>query len=387
MAAHPAFSKGSTMERIRTGLVGCGKVGHLHAKALKYLPESNFTAVYDADVERARHFAEQYGVKVYSDAGEMVAAGHVEAVNICTPHPLHASPAIAAMRAGAHVIIEKPLASTLEDCDAMLEVGREAKVKMSTISQRRFFAPCQRIRQAIDEGKLSAPILGSVIMYGWRDQPYYTSDPWRGQWQSEGGGVLVNQSPHQLDLLQWYMGPIEELFGYWRNLNHPYIEVEDTAIAVLRFKNGGLGTILVSNSQNPALYCRVVVHGSNGASVAVQTDGGAMFVAGMSNISEPPINTLWTIPGDESLLEQWRKEDEALFQKIDTTLYYHQLQIQDFLRAILEDREPYISGEEGRKTVEIFTAIYRSQRDHAPVKFPVMPETGRHDFDGRLSAR
>ena len=150
----------------------------------------------------------------------------------------------------------------------------------------------------------AGPILGSVAMYGWRDEAYYRSDPWRGSWQGEGGGVLVNQAPHQLDLLHWYMGEIDELFGFWANLNHPYIEVEDTAVAVLRFKNGALGNIVVSNSQNPALYGRVYVHGSNGASIGVQTDGGAMFIAGMSSITEPPINDLWTVPGEEEIIEK-----------------------------------------------------------------------------------
>ena len=186
-------------------------------------------------------------------------------------------------------------------------------MKIGTMCQRRFYAPCQRIKRAIEEGKLGRPILGSIAMYGWRDQAYYKSDPWRGSWKAEGGGVLVNQAPHQLDLLQWYMGPIDELFGYWDNLNHPYIEVEDTAIAVLRFKNGALGNIVVSNSQNPALYGRVYVHGSNGASVGVQTDGGAMFIAGMSNITEPPINDLWTVPGEQELLKKWQKEDADFF--------------------------------------------------------------------------
>ncbi len=156
------------------------------------------------------------------------------------------------------------------------------------ICQRRFFEPCQRIRQAIDDGKLGKPVLGTVTMLGWRDAAYYKSDPWRGTWKGEGGGVLVNQAPHQLDLLMWYMGEVEEMFGYWGNLNHPMIEVEDTAITVIRFKSGALGNIVVSNSQNPALYGKVTVHGSNGASVGVQTDGGAMFIAGMSNITEPP---------------------------------------------------------------------------------------------------
>jgi predicted dehydrogenase len=220
-------------------------------------------------------------------------------------------------------------------------------------------------------------------MLGYRDKAYYESDAWRGTWEAEGGGVLVNQSPHQLDLLQWYMGPIDELFGYWENLNHPYIEVEDTALAVIRFKNGGLGNIIVSNSQNPALFGKVMIHGDNGASIGVQTDGGKMFVPGMSAIEEPPINDYWTVPGEEKMLEQWRREDTEFFNSINAMEYYHQLQIQDFLVAVIEGRPPVVTGEDGRKTVEIFTAIYRSQRDKTSVKFPLEVETDRGDFDGR----
>jgi UDP-N-acetyl-2-amino-2-deoxyglucuronate dehydrogenase len=210
-------------------------------------------------------------------------------------------------------------------------------------------------------------------------------DPWRGKWDLEGGGVLVNQAPHQLDLLQWFMGPIQELTGYWGNLNHPYIEVEDTAVALLRFTNSALGSIVVSNSQKPGIYGKVHVHGESGASVGVQTDGGAMFISGVSEVLEPPVNDLWTVPGEEHLLSHWQAEDEAAFQAIDAAQYYHRLQIQDFLEAILDDRDPMVTGVEGRKTVELFTGIYRSQRDHGPVAFPLDAEEGSELFDGRLA--
>jgi len=360
------------MQILRTALVGCGKVGHLHARALSRLPESRFVAVCGRDLELTKKFAAQYNVKAYGDVEAMIAQSQVEALNVCTPHPQHAGPAVKAAKAGVHVLIEKPLASSLEDCDAIVNAGKQRGVRIGTVCQRRFYAPCQRVKRAIEDGKLGRPILGSVAMYGWRDEAYYRSDRWRGSWALEGGGVLVNQAPHQLDLLQWYLGPIDELFGYWGNLNHPYIEVEDTAIAVLRFKNGALGNIVVSNSQNPALYGRVYVHGSNGASVGVQTDGGAMFIAGMSGIKEPPINDLWTVPGEQELLKSWQKEDSELFQSIDAIEHYHQLQIADFLNAVINSREPMITAEDGRKTVEIFTALYQSQRDRKPIKFPLL---------------
>jgi predicted dehydrogenase len=364
------------METLRTAIVGCGKVGHLHAKALARAPESTFVAACGRDPARTGTFAAAYNVRPYCDVEEMIAREGVQALAICTPHPVHALHAVKAARAGVHVIIEKPLASTLEDCDAILNAAKENGVKVGMISQRRFYAPCLRVKKAIDDGKLGRPILGSIVMYGWRDEAYYRSDPWRGSWLGEGGGVLVNQAPHQLDLLHWYMGEVEELFGFWANLNHPYIEVEDTAVAVVRFKSGALGNILVSNSQNPALYGRVYVHGSNGASIGVQPDGGAMFIAGMSGIAEPPINDLWTIKGEEELLKQWQKEDTDFFLSVNAMEYYHQLQMSDFLQAAMAGRESSIPGIEGRKTVELFEALYRSQRDRKPIKFPLIAEPG-----------
>lgn len=131
--------------------------------------------------------------------------------------------------------------------------------------QRRFYRPCMRIHKAIEAGKIGKPVLGMVTMLGWRDKAYYDSDAWRGTWKGEGGGVLVNQAPHQLDLLLWYMGDVDEVYGVWKNLNHPYIEVEDTAVAVVKFKSGAVGNIVVSSSQNPALYGKVHVFGENSA--------------------------------------------------------------------------------------------------------------------------
>lgn len=373
------------MPKLRTAIIGCGKVTDLHAAALANLAESEFRAVAHATHKKDSKYGDRYGVKTYSDMQEMIASEKINMVTICTPHPYHIQPVLKAVEMGVHVLVEKPLASSLADCDAMIEAAERHNVKLGTICQRRFYAPCQRIRRAIDDGKIGEPILGTVYMLGWRDKGYYDSDPWRGSWKGEGGGVLVNQAPHQLDLLQWYMGEIDELYGCWGNLNHSYIEVEDTAVAVIKFKSGAMGNIVVSNSQNPALFGKVMIHGDSGASVGVQTDGGAMFIAGMSSITEPPVNDFWTVPGEENKLEEWQKEDSDFFNSIDATKYYHQLQIKDFIQSVIEGRESLVTAEDGRRTVEIFTAIYRSQRDKIPVKFPLSSEVGREDFDGRIS--
>ena len=322
-------------------------------------------------------------MKAYDDIKAMVSGSSIDLVIICTPHPFHKDPTLEAANAGAHVLVEKPLASSLEDCDVMISGCDQAAVKLGVICQRRWYAPVARVKEAIEKGKIGKPVLGTINMLGWRDKDYYDADAWRGTWAMEGGGVLVNQAPHQLDIFQWYMGPIEEVYAVQRNLNHPYIEVEDTALAIVKFKSGALGNIIVSNSQKPGIYGKVQVHGENGASVGVQTDGGVMFIAGMSNVLEPPVNDLWSVPGEEKLLDAWIEEDTRLFNEIDATIYYMECQIKDYLDAINDDRDPLVTGEEGRKTVELFTAIYRSSRDNKPVVFPLKPELNRSDFDGR----
>lgn len=369
--------------QIRTALVGPGKVAHLHAKGIQNSSTSEFVAICSRTLTKAETFAKEYGVKAYDDLETMIREEKVEALIVCTPHPYHREPVVKAAKLGIHCLIEKPMASTLEDCDAMLEAANENNVMLGVVSQRRFYEPVQRMKRAIDEGKIGTPVLGHTIMLGWRDEAYYRSDPWRGKWDTEGGGVLVNQAPHQLDLFQWLMGDIDQVYAVTQNLNHPYIEVEDTAVAVVQFKGGAVGNIILSNSQKPGIYGKIHVHGKNGASVGAQTEGGAMFIAGQSSVLEPPVNDIWTIPGEENFLGNWTQEDRELFTRIDAAEHYIGLQIQDFMEALVDGRKPLVTGEEGRKTVELFTAIYRSNRDHVPIQFPLKPEF-RSDMDGRI---
>ncbi len=359
---------------LNISLAGCSRVAHLHAKAIQAIPGARLTGAWSNSSEKARDFASTYATTAYSDIAEMVKSCNTDLVIVCSAHPYHCFPAVEAAKAGANVLVEKPLAASLEDCDAIIDACRLNNVRLGVISQRRWYEPVRRVKDAIDQGKLGKPSLATVTMLGWRDKAYYDSDEWRGSWKTEGGGVLVNQSPHQLDIMLWFMGEVEEVYGIWRNMNHPYIEVEDTALAIVKFKSGGIGNILVSNSQKPGIYGKVHVHGDNGASAGVQTDGGAMFIAGRTGVAEPPVNDLWTIPGEEEMLKEWIRQDTETFNNCDPTVKYFQYQIEDFLKALANGKEPLVDGAAGRRTVELFTAIYRSNRDNLPVKFPLKAE-------------
>jgi len=172
------------MNRIRTAVIGCGKVGAIHAEALHKLPESCFVAV--ADVVPPHAFAERYGVAPYTDIQEMLHKARVEMVSICTPHPTHAQLAIAAAQAGVHVLVEKPMAASLRDCDLMIATAEQCGIKLGVISQRRFYEPVRRVKEAIEAGKIGKPILATLVVLGWRGREYYESDSWRGTWRCPG---------------------------------------------------------------------------------------------------------------------------------------------------------------------------------------------------------
>ncbi len=358
------------MATIKTGIIGCGGIASRHAASYATLAESEFVAVCDAQPDRAQKFAEEYGARPYTDTATMLRESGVQAVSICTPHPLHPRLLIQAAEAGVHAITEKPMGIELEECDRAIEAAHKAGTKQAVIFQRRFWPASMRLRKAIDDGKLGTPTLGSCVVRFSRPPSYYQRDAWRGKWASEGGGVLVNQAVHAIDMFQWYMGPIDTLFGHWANLTHPYIEVEDTATAVIKFKNGAQGTIEASVSPNKTNYtfARIVVYGSNGAWASVtETPEGRVG-----------LNDVWEIPGEEEegkrLYQEALARDEYMFEPFSgkrPDASYHGLQIQEFLQAIQQNREPLVNGEEGRKSVEIIQAIYRSGRTGQNLSFPI----------------
>ncbi|MGN0909628.1 MAG: Gfo/Idh/MocA family protein [Succinivibrio sp.] len=345
------------MAGTRFGIIGCGKVGHFHAQALKSIRGARLVAACNRSKGRLDEFCSKYGIRGYQSPEEMVEREHLDAVTIATPHPSHADLAVRCMKLGCNVLVEKPLAVTVEECDRIVETARECRVLAGTLVQRRCYLPCRRIRKAVEEGRIGTPVLGEAVMLGWRSREYYESDPWRGTLKGEGGGVLLTQASHQIDLLNWFMdSEVESVCGIAANFNHPYIEVEDSAVGIIRYKSGAMATLLASNSQNPALYGRVHVFGDNGASVGVKTDGGAMFIAGVSEIEEPPETDIWTVKGEEGMLESYRRQDDGEFASSDMITCHRKI-IENFAKAVRGEEALIADARAGREVVAVCQAI------------------------------
>jgi UDP-N-acetyl-2-amino-2-deoxyglucuronate dehydrogenase len=319
--------------------------------------------------DRVAVFAERWGIREqYDSARSMLDQAKLDVVCVCTPHPRHAEALILAAERGVHGVAEKPFTSTLEDADRALEASHKHGTLLSTMSQRRWFPAAQRVREAIDSGILGAKaILGESFCEMWRDEAYYRRDPWRGRWDTEGGGVLMNQAPHNIDFLLWYMGPAEEIFGYWSNINHPFVEIEDNAVAVIRFSSGGLGLLKGTVSMNPERRIHgVTLVGDSGPTVSLDcwqvTDPAQKIASGPWDVGS---NDIWTLR-DGSL--QPVSHEQAARYGAGELPNFHAHQLRDVIGAIRDERPPGVTGEDGRRVVAIIQGVYESGRTGRPVR-------------------
>jgi UDP-N-acetyl-2-amino-2-deoxyglucuronate dehydrogenase len=355
---------------LKVAIVGPGKIAQIHAEALGGLSSmGRLVAVLGRAGPRLAGFSRRNRVDAYETVSDLVRKANPQVAIVCTPHPTHASVSVDLLSRSVSVLVEKPMALSAKDCDVMIDAARESGATLGVVSQRRFYEPVRRVKAAIATGRIGQPVLATVELLGWRGKDYYAMDGWRGTRTGEGGGVLVNQAVHHLDLLQWFMGPAESLFGYCRNFNHPFIEVEDTAVAVVNFRNGAIGAVIASNSQNPGLFGRIHIYGDSGAAVGVQTESGSAFVAGVTSAIEPAFNDLWTVPGDDHLLGVWQEGDRRRAESVNSVTYYHREQLADFLEAVQLRAAPQVTGEDGRRSVALFEAIYNASASNriAPV--------------------
>jgi predicted dehydrogenase len=328
------------------GLVGVGMGAVPHAENIRELSEGELVAVYGRNEQKAQAFAERFGVKRwYSDYRRLLDDKYVDIVSILTPNSFHREFAVPAAEAGKHVITEKPIDVSLEAANAIIDACRRHKVKLAVIYQMRFGSAVQKVKRVVESGALGKLFLADVYDKERRTHEYYANDYWRGTKQYEGGGSLITQAIHQVDILQWLMGPTRSVFAKTKAATHK-IEVEDLAVAVVTFENGALGVIESTTSANPALKGRLEVHGENGTvMVNAQYDQILYW-----NIEGSPEKV--DIPAGFQLTDI---SDPARFPQVR-----HRYQFQDMIDAIKENREPVLNGEEGRKSLAIVLAIYKS---------------------------
>src|SRR5215212_6716686 len=366
-----------TVERLRFGVLGCGVIGPHHARAIAGLKSAEPVAVADVDLESAEELAGEYGCSAYASLTEMLSSVDLDAVCICTPSGMHAEDAITTLEAGKDVVIEKPVDVTLKAADRLIEVQRTTGRTVTVVSQHRFDAATRAVYDAVTKGEFGRLISGSAEVRWWRSQSYYDSGGWRGTWELDGGGVLINQAIHSIDLLQWLMGPVVEVTAYTGLLAHERIEVEDTAVAILKFADGALGNILATTAAYPGLTTRIAVHGDRGSAIIDDDELVYFHAAGEGEEGDP-----YGAGGGENQAEQvMQKYGEvssgpAASADPASLSMAHRDQIQDFLEAVRDDREPSINLEEGRKPLAIIQGIYESARTGGPVRIQEWDQQG-----------
>ncbi len=342
------------------GIIGCGVIGPTHRDAVKSAPGAKLVACCDVVKERADKFAEDSGegVTAYGSIEELLSRDDIQAVSICTPSGLHAEHAIMAMDAGKNVLCEKPMDITLQKIDAMIEAGQRNEVKLSGVFQRRTYASSQKVREAVRSGKLGKLVLGDCYQKYFRSHDYYASGDWRATWELDGGGALMNQGVHGIDLLLYIMGDVKRISAYARRLVRN-IEVEDTAVAILEFVNGAVGVIEGTTSVTPGYGCDIHVSGDNGT---IKLIGDKIAV--------------WDIKGEEGAeVEGEGDKGTAADPTAGLTATGHTQHVCDMVDCINTGRDPEIPGMEARRAVQVIKAIYRSSREGgATIELPLSYE-------------
>lgn len=338
-------------------IAGTGAIAAIHRDAIKNIPGAKLVAVWSRTQANAEKFAAEAGCAVEPDLDRLAQRDDVDAVIVTTASGYHLEPALAAARAGKHILVEKPLEVTTERCDQMIAAAEEAKVKLGCIFQSRFAPVNRHVYEAANSGRFGRLVLGDAYVKWHRPQSYYDQGAWRGTWQLDGGGALMNQAIHQVDLLQWIMGPVKWVSAQTDRLAREGIEVEDTAVAILRFESGAMGVIEATTSLYPGYPKRLEIHGSEGGAVVVDDLLIEWTEAGASEDE------------NKAVVEKFGGGEKTgtFADPMALGVERHQRQIEEFMRAVKEDGPLTVDGAEGRKSVALIEAIYRSARTGEPV--------------------
>jgi len=342
------------MPNVRVGLIGAGNISDTHARAVAAVPGASVVAVYGPTRARAERLAASVGAQAHDRLDAFLAQGGMDMVIVGTPSGLHGEHGAAAARAGLHVLVEKPLEITTARADRLIAAAAGAGVTLGVIFQDRLKPSVERLKTLVESRAIGTPILGSARVKWYRPPSYYGESRWRGTQTLDGGGALINQAIHTVDVLLWVFGPVARVFGKVATRLHD-IEVEDTAVATLEFASGAVGTIEAATSAYPGYARRIEITGSEGTAildgddlVAIDLRGqaGARQVPGSSRAPKSPENAASPIVSDASA---------------------HCRVVEDFIAAFRSHGRPRCDGPEGRRSVELIEAIYESSRCGRPV--------------------
>ena len=360
------------MEQVGIGVVGsAGSIGRKHAAEVASLPNARLIAVHDINATGAEEQAAELGARSYGTLAGLLGDPEVDAVTIATPHPLHMPVALEAFDRRKHVLTEKPIAATLTQADEMVAAARKAGVTLGVVFQHRFRPEINRMHELIQEGALGKLYRTTLVQAAFRAQAYYDSGDWRGTWDGEGGGVLLNQGIHQVDILQWLGGMPTTVIGQVSTLMHD-IEVEDSASALLEYENGAHGFLHCNTVQGPT-RTRLELWGDKGG--VVVTNDSARFYKPEVGLREfnrrehgkrsaKPDVAVGPLPAAEGAIPGERPA-------IEVSTADHQDVIADFAQAIIDDREALAPGEEGVKGLELAAAVIYSGCTGRPAMLPL----------------
>jgi UDP-N-acetyl-2-amino-2-deoxyglucuronate dehydrogenase len=340
---------------IRIGILGAGGISDTHARAAMAIPGVEIAAVCGENRDKAAALAARMGAAVYEDLSRFLSHRPMDIVAIGSPSGLHAEQGIAAVRQGLHILVEKPLDINVQRVDALIEESERAGMHVGVFFQDRLRPDILRMKALVDSGRLGTPVLASGRVKWHRPPEYYTQSRWRGTWALDGGGALMNQGIHTVDLLIWLFGPVARVVARTATRLHR-IEVEDTAAAILEFQNGALGVLEVGTSIYPGYSRRVEVTGTQGTLIL---EHDRLVAIDLKTTEGTPSEE--TAVGEASMASQSPVVGDATA---------HQRVIEDFIRAVRTGSTPACNAREGRKSVELVEAIYASMRTSAPIRVP-----------------
>jgi UDP-N-acetyl-2-amino-2-deoxyglucuronate dehydrogenase len=334
------------------GIIGAGTISHIHARAIEVIPSAKLLGVYSINKNKSHAFAETHHCVSFDSFDGLLGNPRIDIVCVCTPSGIHLDSSIRCIEAGKHCVIEKPLEVTLEKCDQIIEAGEKSGIKIGVIFPSRFYDSSIQVKKALEENRFGDLVLGDAYVKWSRSDAYYQSASWRGTWQLDGGGALMNQGIHSVDLLQWYMGPVKSVQAVAANRKHKGIEVEDTIVSTLQFANGALGTIECSTAVFPGSSKRIEILGTAGT--AILEENSLIKWQFEKEINEDDQIRRAMSSGNTS--------GGGVFNPADISFGGHQRQLEDMIESIEKGKKPMVDGIEGRKAVEIVLAIYESAR-------------------------